>query len=265
MRLYSHRDRAFHLGPLALEALARVPSCEADHTAALPSDQRAVGPAAVAHVLGEYFDLFRGHLTGPVAAGRAPIPDDPALRAANLKASAYFLDASIVGGCRMEAGDWLAEPIPGHTHALVILVEFGREPHVGDPGEAWIAGSNSARTDLRATELAVVLSGYLRRMGFSATGHAAGASSVHLVRLAQRAGVARTEAGRLAAPYLNRGFRLSVVTTELTFEPDCPLDPEGALTPGDPEVVMGRHGTRPAWWDAELEQRHCDMLEAGLL
>jgi len=153
MRLYSHRDRAFHLGPLALEALARVPSCEADHTAALPSDQRAVGPAAVAHVLGEYFDLFRRHLTGPVAAGRAPIPDDPALRAANLKASAYFLDASIVGGCRMEAGDWLAEPIPGHTHALVILVEFGREPHVGDPGEAWIAGSNSARTDLRATEL----------------------------------------------------------------------------------------------------------------
>lgn len=255
MRLYSHRDRAFHLGPLALEALARVSSCEADGTAALPSDQRALGTASVAHVLDEYFGLFRGHLAGPVATGRAPIPDDPALRAANLKASAYFLDASIVGGCRLETADWLAEPIPGHTHALVILVEFGREPHAGDPGEAWIAGSNAARTDLRATELAAVVSGYLRRMGFSATGHAEGASSVHLERLAQRAGVARAEGGQLAAPYLSRGFRLSVVTTELAFESDCPLEPEGPLTPGDPEVVMGRHGTRPAWWDAELERR----------
>ena len=99
------------------------------------------------HVLDDYFALFRRHLNGPVAAARAPIPDDPALRSANLKASAYFLDASIVGGCCLEATDWLAESVSGHTHALVLLVEFGREPHPGESGEAWIAGSNAARTE----------------------------------------------------------------------------------------------------------------------
>ena len=255
MRIYSHRDRPFHLGPLALEALARVPSCAADSSAALPSDHRPPGEAAIAHVLDDYFALFRHHLNGPVAAARAPIPDDPALRSANLKASAYFLDASIVGGCCLEAADWLAEPVSGHSHALVMLVEFGREPHPGDSGEAWIAGSNAARTDLRATELAAVLSGYLRRMGFSATGHAAGATSVHLERLAQRAGVVRADAGMLVAPYLNRGFRLAVVTTDYAFEADLALDPAGSLAPADPVVVMGQNGTRPAWWDAELERR----------
>ena len=255
MRLYSHRDRPFHLGPLALEALARAPSCDENTTAALPSDHRPPGEAAVAHVFDEYFALFRSHLNGPVATARAPIPDDPALRSANLKASAYFLDASIVGGCCLEAADWLAEPVSEHTHALVMLVEFGREPRPGDFGEAWIAGSNAARTDLRATELAAVLSGYLRRMGFSATGHAAGATSVHLERLAQRAGVVRAHAGMLVAPYLHRGFRLAVVTTDYAFEPDLALDPSGSLTPDDPAVVMGQNGTRPAWWDAELERR----------
>ncbi len=207
------------------------------------------------HVLDDYFALFRRHLNGPVAAARAPIPDDPALRSANLKASAYFLDASIVGGCCLEATDWLAESVSGHTHALVLLVEFGREPHPGESGEAWIAGSNAARTDLRATELAAVLSGYLRQMGFSATGHAAGATSVHLEWLAQRAGVIRADAGMLVAPYLNRGFRLAAVTSDYAFEADLALDPAGSLAPADPAVVMGQNGTRPAWWDAELDRR----------
>jgi len=255
MRLYSHRDRPFHLGPLALEALARVPSCVVDSDAVLPSEREAPGDAAVTHVFDDYFALFRSHLSGPAAPARAPIPDDPALRLANLKASAYFLDASIVGACCLEAADWLAEPIGGHTHALVMLIEFGRIPHAGDPGEAWIAGSNGQRTDLRATELAAVLSGYVRRMGFSATGHAEGATSVKLARLAQRAGVARAEGGRLVAPYLSRGFRLSVITTELSIDQDLPLDPAAPLTPRDPDVLMGRNGTRPAWWDTELERR----------
>jgi hypothetical protein len=38
-----------------------------------------------------------------VAAARAPVPDDPPARARNLKASAYFLDATLAGVCRIDA------------------------------------------------------------------------------------------------------------------------------------------------------------------
>jgi reductive dehalogenase len=256
MRLYSHRDRSFHLGPLALEALLRRPDAPVLPGVQMPGDSRPAGEACVTHVLDEYFTLFRRHLDGPVAPAHAPIPDDPALRAANLKASAYFLDAVIAGCCRLEARDWIGEALPGHTHALVFAIEFGREPHPGDPGEAWIAGANVARTDLRAAEVAVVLSGYVRRMGFAARGHAAGDALIDLGSLAQRAGVARAgEHGILAAPFLKRGFRLGAVTTDLAVAQDLPLDPKGPLAPDDPAIRMGRPGTRPVWWDDELERR----------
>lgn len=255
MRLYSHRDRPFYLGPLALEALPRVDVCAPLAQLPLPTDSSACGDAAVSHVFDEYFELFRAHLNGSKASARAPIPDDPDLRAANLKASAYFLDASIVGCCAIDAEDWIDTPVEGHTHALVFAVEFGREPHAGDPGEQWIAGSNVARTDLRATEIAVVLSGYLRRMGFAAQGHASGATQLDLGMLAQRAGVATAQAGRLVAPFLARGFRLGVVTTDLVMSVDSPLDPSASAWPDDPAVRMGRGGTRPVWWDARLERR----------
>ena len=223
--------------------------------ARLPEDRLAPTSASVAHAFPEYFDLFRQFLAGKVAAARAPVPDDPQVRANNLKASAYFLDASITGCCELEEGDWNGAGRESHTHALVFLVEFGREPHPGGPGEAWIAGSNVARTDLRVTELAVVLSGYLRAMGFNARGHAAGATLVDIERLAVRAGVARGEVGILSAPFIKRGFRLGVITTDYALASDLPLAGDGPLEPGDPGIAMGESGTRPAWWDAEQDKR----------
>ena len=255
MRLYSHRQRPFHLGPLPLESLARGPAVAKAAPARLPEDRLAPTSASVAHAFPEYFDLFRKFLAGKVAAARAPVPDDPQLRANNLKASTYFLDASIAGCCEIDQGDWNGAGREPHTHALVFLVEFGREPHPGGPGEAWIAGSNVARTDLRVTELAVVLSGYLRAMGFNARGHAAGATLIDIEHLAVRAGVARDEGGILGAPFIRRGFRLGVITTDYALATDLPLAGDGPLEPDDPGIAMGESGTRPAWWDAEQDRR----------
>ena len=255
MRLYSHRQRPFHLGPLPLESLARGPAVAKAAPARLPEDRLAPTSASVAHAFPEYFDVFRKFLAGKVAAARAPVPDDPQLRANNLKASTYFLDASIAGCCELEEGDWNGAGREPHTHALVFLVEFGREPHPGGPGEAWIAGSNAARTDLRVTELAVVLSGYLRAMGFNARGHAAGATLIDIEHLAVRAGVARDEGGILGAPFIRRGFRLGVITTDYALASDLPLAGDGPLEPDDPGIAMGESGTRPAWWDAEQDRR----------
>ena len=257
MRLYSHHQRPYHMSPLALESLARqtVGAAPEAQRACQPGDAGVASTDAISHIFPEYLALFRNLLDGPIAGARAPVPDDPLMRANNLKASAYFLDASCAGVCALQAGDWPGpEPAP-HTHAFVFVVEFGREPHAGDPGCDWIAGSNTARTDLRATEIAAVLAGYVRWMGFAARGHANGATLVDLERLAVRAGVVRAEGELLAAPFIRRGFRLAVVTTNYELACDAPLVASGPLEPDDPAVRMGKAGTRPHWWDAELDRR----------
>ena len=255
MRLYSHKDRPVHMGPLALEYLPRATADAPLAVGRLPGDANTAASDSIAAVLPEYAVLFNRLLEGPVAPGRAPVPDDPLVRANNLKASAYFLDAVIGGICELKAGDWTGGGAPAHTHAFVFAIEFGREPVPGEPGDAWIRGTNVARTDLRASELAVILSGYLRALGYNARGHAVGASSVDIEALAVRAGVVRTENEVLVAPYLTRGFRLGVVTTDYAMACDLPLATEGPLTPNDPAVRMGAAGTRPEWWDAEQAKR----------
>ena len=246
MRQYSNRERPFHLGPLPLERLRRTAS-PVVVTGELPRDEHRAGEQGVAQVIPEYIRLFGEYLAGSAAKAAAPVPADPALRANNLKAHAYFLDAALVGCCQIEPGDWATVDNPGHRYACVFVVEFGREPGAGESGDLWIRGCNEARTDLRCAELAVVLSGYLRALGVAARGHFNGASLVDLNRLAVRAGVARPdERGRLQAPYLRRGFRVGVVTTEYELKPDLPLAQDGPLEPDDPDVRLGTGGTLPA-------------------
>ncbi len=246
MRLYSNRERPFHLGSLALERLPRDPAA-AIGPGRLPGDAVEAGNDAVSHVVPEYLSLFARHLDGTPAAGPAPVPDDPVVRANNLKAHAYFLDAAIVGCCEIDSADRVAADHPAHRYACVFVVEFGREPKAGEPGDRWIRGANVARTDLRVAELAVVLSGYVRWLGYSARGHCPGDSLVDIGRLAVRAGVARVADGELVAPYLRRGFRLGVVTTDYALAADQPLAQDGPLEPDEPAVHMGVGGTRPGW------------------
>ncbi len=257
MRLYSHKDRPVHLGPYPLEHLRRMEepiSVSADLEARQPSDSRIAPSTSALPAISEYLDLFHSLLHGPIASELAPISADPLERANNLKASAYFLDASLVGVCRITPEVGAGIP-PNHTHALVYLVEFGREPWPGDPGEPWIAGSNAIRTDMRAAEIAAVLAGYVRWMGFDAMGHVHGATSVCLEALSIRAGLARAELGQLVAPFLHRGFRIGAVTCDYELAEDLPLASNGSLEPDDPSLQLGKVGTRPAWWSSEQDKR----------
>jgi ferredoxin len=250
-RLFSNRERPFDMGVLPTELLARDAALSA-RPSKMPADAAPAGRDSILPAIPEYRDLCIKFLDGAPAAKRAPVPDDLVTRARNLKASAYFLDATLAGVCRIEAGDWLGAEHPAHTHAFVFLIEFGREPKVGEPGDAWIRGTNAARTDVRCAELAVVLAGYLRALGWSARGHIAGETQVAIERLAQRAGVAKDVEGTLKAPLIERGFRLGVVTTDFEMAADLPL---ATLEWPGTEAYMGKPGTRPGWTEAEEAQR----------
>ncbi len=255
-RRHSNSQRPYHLGALPTERLARDRAAPI-RAASQPLDAAAPGAAAIAAVFAPYRELLLPLLDGAVAPQRGQVTDDPEARANNLKASAYFLDATIAGVCELEPSDWSTAPAAGATHALVFVVEFGPEPAPGEPGWSWIAGSNAAWTDLRCAETAVVLAGYLRALGYAARGHVAGDPDLMIERLAQRAGVARADAegGQLRAPMVRRGFRIGVVTTDYAMACDLALAADAARDFPDDAARDGVGGTRPSWWDEELASR----------
>ena len=252
-RIFSNRSRHFDMGDLPTELLARDAQA-LEIKASSPKDQYPAGPNSLNHALSTYQTLFEQYLDGEKANACAPLPDNLSVRSKNLKASAYFLDATLAGVCAIEATDFLSDT-PKHTHALIILVEFSREPKSGEPGANWLHGSNKARTDARATEVAVVLAGYIRALGYSARGHVAGNTLLNLEALAQRAGIVRAKNGLLKMPFLKSGFALAAISTDLPLEIDLPIAADASLDWPDSDAYMGKHGTRPGWEEAEAQLR----------
>ena len=123
--------------------------------------------------------------------------------------------------------------IDGHTHAIVFLYEYHRDPKPDEPGYVWIADAQAHRASLRATETACVLGNYLRVLGYSARSHSMTTTDVDLNRLAVAAGLAAVDNGAVSNPYLGSNFGLAAVTTNFALAPDKPLDTE----------AMGARGT----------------------
>ena len=250
MKLFSHRKRPVHLGPYPLERLPRLddPAMKPRATGGRrPTEQAAPGPLSASHAYPLYLDLFDEQRTGEVSEP-APIPDDPEERAQNLKAGLYFLDADMVGCAAVPTEAWSGAQIDSHRYAVVTLVGFSRTVRGDNPGDAWIDGTRQINADLRASELAVLTAAYVRRLGFDAVAHTPTATDVDLERLALQSGLIESVAGELRAPYLEGGFALSAVTTEMQIALDAPLAKRGPLdtlrSTRSPGWFLGRNGTR---------------------
>jgi reductive dehalogenase len=286
-RLFSSKNRPFHLGPYPLERLKRraaTPDLERlPPMRALSFDDP--NPASLAHAMKRFmgmFDVVRDGTLGP----EGEIPDDPRERSNHLKGAGYYFDATMVGVCALAEGARLAtpirnpmvgeiaaelersvpksfaagmdmiladvkdsakkklEPIDHHTHALVFLVEYARDPRPGEPGTEWLSGTQAQRAAVLAAQTAVLLSTYLRMLGFEARAHSATTSEVDLGKLAIAAGLVELaeEGGGLALsnPYVGTRFGLAALTTTLELAPDLPLAERGAFD------RLHSHG--PAWW-----------------
>lgn len=130
--------------------------------------------------------------------------------------------------------------IAGHTHVIVFLNEYHRDPDRGEPGADWIIGAQAHRACLRASETAVVIANYIRLLGWDAKAHTATSSDVDLNRLTVAAGLASIEGGRLINPYLGDRFGVAVVTTTFAMAHDAPLAPLAD------QPFWRTKG--PAWW-----------------
>lgn len=245
MKLFSHKKRPVHLGPYPLERLARIadpdgrPPGLTKQSLRSPAEGAEQGPRSCGHAYGQYRDLFDAQVYGPVSPV-APIPEDPTEISHNLKAGLYFLDADMVGCGIIPADAWTGDSLD-HGFAIVTLIAFTRKLAGAFPGDGWIDGTRQANADLRAAELAVITASYIRNLGFDAKAHTPTLSDLDIAAVALQAGLIEVSAGELRAPFLDTGFALSVVSTELAIEPDAPLAGRSFL-----DEVKTTKG--PAWW-----------------
>lgn len=226
MFIYSpSKDRPVQWGPFPLETLPRdesVLEAEVKSPAKdLATGQSDSGPLAAA--ADKYREIYAKFAHGD-AAVRAPVPDELEPRGADVKGFAYFMDASQVGICKIPDGAWLeGKQEDGLNYGVVILVEHGRVPEKDNLAHEWVASAVTSTSDMRAAEIAAVVAGHIRQMGFNVTCHMRGAECLDAEHLAVLAGLAVHKGDRLLNPYLGEKFSLAVLATDYELPIDKPL------------------------------------------
>ncbi|MCY4338880.1 MAG: hypothetical protein OXD47_08790 [Gammaproteobacteria bacterium] len=131
-----------------------------------------------------------------------------------------------------------------HDYALIMLVEYIRDPKPDTDSEAWLIGTQPQRAAVRAAEAAAVMVNYIRILGFAATLHTATASDLDLDYLLLCSGlgevVGSNGSSRVTNPYLGDQFGMAVVSTTMELAADAPLAKRGML------AALKSHG--PGWW-----------------
>ncbi len=239
MRIFSNRSRPVHLGRFPLERLARVPLSDA---VKFPREEEPVPRNVLAKICRDYCAIYEKFRAGKPAAEKAPYLDDPQARANELKSMALFFDATMVATCKVRGPD------PGY--ALVILVEVNDAVEADNPVHDLIKESDGAAAKLRATEVGVVISTYIRQLGFSASAHVPYATDVNVKELAYDAGLIRKNG---EAPFIGPRYALAAVTTDLALAVDLPLA-EKTVLDGGSSWWLGTGGTQ-TWWNRWLERR----------
>jgi len=127
-----------------------------------------------------------------------------------------------------------------HTHALVFLYDYPRDPKPDEVGTDWISDALPQRACLRGMETTVTMASYIRTLGYEARAHSMAATDVHLGALAAQSGLVALENGVLSNPFTGERFGLAAVTTTLAMAPDQPIAPF-QKPPGSYQSGLGTH------------------------
>ena len=217
-----------------LESLPRDENIIASESSRPPRQSTARDPdrSDLAGVVNHYRSIFAQFANDDVAPKPAPVPDDLDRRAADIKGAAYFMDAAQVGICRIPDNAWLdGAERSADDHAVVMLVEDGKVPDEDNLAHGWVAPAVRATTDMRAVEIAAVVSGHIRHMGFSARAHIRGHEIVDTQRLAILAGLGVRDGERIRNPYIEN-FSIAVIVTSYELATDPPLHAKALRSKG---------------------------------
>ncbi len=247
------------LGPLPLERIRRVDRPTTLVTEAIQRvDMRDTayglaargeyGPAvqkAVQRKLPEKYPLSAAqkdvidHLAliqpNPVAAGIAPIPQDPESLTRHIKAAGYFLKADVVGTCHVPESayyrhDKQGNEIPARNKNAVVLVMRKDGPAMrAATGSDWLGDPLSFQSYQHLALVAETVANYIRRLGWDASAQYGPSFVDHytvlLPPLLLAAGIGEvSRAGIILNPYLGLGFKAAAILTDMPIVPDRPVD-----------------------------------------
>ncbi len=191
-------------------------------------------------------------------------PDDLAQNAANIKAASYFLGVDAVGLSRCPDWAWYSHDATGaildppHNNAVSMIIDQGYETMEGASGDDWISVAQSMRAYLRFSLLGGVIAQQIRNLGYKAKSHTVLDGEVLQPPLLLLSGLG--EVSRIGEvilnPYLGPRLKSGVVTTDMPFEHDKPIDfglqnfcencnkcarecPSGAITAGPKLMFNG--------------------------
>ena len=181
MIFFSNKNRPFDWGPYALERLPR----DASKIAAEMLQQKAAAKCAAKFprrvqqkipwagrfpAIMRCSKIFRER---PPAKTKAPLPDDPRKLVADMKRrQAISSTASHMGICELSGNCWLeGVEVQPHSHAIVVLVKYGRTPEPGTLAPAGWRADEHAAAALRALEIALCLAGQINIYGWAARVH----------------------------------------------------------------------------------------------
>ena len=167
---------------------------------------------------------------GETAPEIAPIPNDPEIRAQNIKSLCYFLKADQVGICEAKQYTWYSHqkdgtPVePYHKYAIVLLIDHGYGNADGAGGDDWAPGPMFSY--MRGAEICNIVAAYIRSLGFSTRTHSSVDSDVMHVPLILEAGLGElSRIGELVLnPFLGPRFKSAVITTDMELATDKPID-----------------------------------------
>ena len=128
VRLFSHKNRPVHLGGYPLERLRRQKQASDPGSIPQPKALQIEQPGnrhSLANGMREYVNVMDRMRVGDVAPNKAPIPDDLQERTDHLKAACYYLDASMVGVCKIAHDSVLKCPIINEFLSESMEQEYG--------------------------------------------------------------------------------------------------------------------------------------------
>ncbi len=227
MICFSNKNRPFHYGYYPLERLARdeqIGVAERQAARHTRPDAAPITDSSYARAVQKYHEIFKEFCRGEPAPAKAPVPNDLQRRMIDIKGAGYFLDASQIGICALSPSCWYeGVQAEQHSHAVVIMAEYGRLPEADNLARKWLQGAIHATAEMRAFEVAVGLANHIRAMGFHAIAHDDENEQLDVNRLIVLAGLGVRRQDTVVNPYLDTDYAVALVTTDYALKTDTPL------------------------------------------
>ena len=161
--------------------------------------------------------------------------------------STYAAGVDAIYADILEASRKELKPTRSHKYAIVMAVEYTREPKSDEPGTDWICGTQTERATLLTANAAVVIANYIRMLGYQARCHTISTSELDLNKLAVSAGLCVVKDNEVINPFVGSQLGFAAVSTEMDLLVDLPLAGNAQ------ELFMKEHGN--SWRIGSISER----------